>query len=116
VNTDKYLYRTYHKDLYNCAHFVCEIWKDLVGEDISAYLQTLLKPKDERHIQLSMFRKFTRLDRPISPCIVYMLCMKEDPHVGVYVNGMVLNLRRQGPEYLPLDLAGRGFNSMRFYR
>lgn len=116
MNTEQFLLKVYHRDTYNCLHFTRDVWIALFDEDITDKLKGLLGHASTRKLGRATFRAFQRLPAPLAPCLVYMLAAGRDPHLGVYVGGKVLHLRKTGPEYLPFELATRGFNKFRFYK
>lgn len=116
MNVDKYFTREYNKDSYNCAHFVCEIWSDLYGVDLSEKLLPLLKRKSQRHVTPKLRRDFIRLESAVEPCIVLFHRRYCDPHVGIYINGGVLHLTEIRVELVPLKIAMLSFDTVRFYK
>lgn len=115
ISIDEFLRKRYNRDRYNCAHFVCEVWAKLCGADISKLLESLLLPAKDRHASFSLRRVFTRLDKPVSPCIALMQRRGSEPHVGVFLRGRILHIHEMGVEFMPVDVASRGFDSVRFY-
>lgn len=117
MSLDKYFGRQYHPDTYNCAHFVCEVYKDLAGTDISNVLEGFLRPVAARTAVLATLRRVTLLARPLSPCIAFMQRKVGGPHVGVWVRGKIIHLLENGSvQYQPLDVASRGFIRVRFVK
>lgn len=116
MKVDAQLLRVYDRKAYNCLHFTRDVWGELTGEDISEKLRGLLGAPEDRRLALATFRAFERLPRPISHCLVYMRSMGRDPHVGVFFRDRLLHMRTTGPEFLPLAIGARGFNSFRFYK
>lgn len=112
---DEFFFRTYDRNNYNCAHLVAEAWLKITGEDIEAALTGFLRPFRARSVGMSLRHKFVRLQAPQSPCIVLMNRPGAVAHVGVYYRGKVLHIHASGTEYVPLDVARRGFTSARFY-
>lgn len=115
MSLDQFLYKKYHKEIYTCLHFTRDVWQHVTGEDISDKLQGLLDK--DRRISKANLRSFEKLSRPQHPCLVYMKQLGEDPHIGVYLAGSLMHIHsRTGPEFLPLDIAARGFTDFGFYR
>jgi hypothetical protein len=115
TSIDCFLDRSYNAQTYNCLHFSREVWLALTGRDIGAALQGLLGRVSERGISRGTVAAFARLASPMSPCIVLLQRPRTSPHMGVYLRGKVLHITQQGVEFLPVDLAMRGFKSVRFY-
>lgn len=99
---------------YNCLHFVDEAWLMITGVKLNL---TLVNLKTSLNSNLEVIRctKLTRKAQIQDPCIVFMTQLGRDPHVGVYYQNRVLHLHTNGPEYLPLEQASRGFTSIRYY-
>jgi len=115
LSIDCFLDRNYNEQSYNCLHFSREVWIALTGNDISEALQGLLGRVSQRGISKHTLNAFTRFECPQEPCIVLMQRPRTSPHMGVYLRGKVLHITHQGVEFMPLDLAMRGFKSVRFY-
>lgn len=98
---------------YDCSHFAAEAWEHETGENLADRLDGIFEEK--RTARLSIARKFKRIKEPVSPCIVVMQPEKREPHVGVFIRGRVLHLRERA-EFMPLDVARRGFSKVRFYQ
>lgn len=116
MSIDTFLTKRYNKNTYNCAHFVCDLWLHLTGEDISFKLTGFLVPKKDRKVSFSLFRNFTKLDKPQSPCIVLMQSRISDPHVGVFLNGRVIHIKENGVEYQPMEVCTYGYDKIGFYK
>lgn len=115
MSIDKYFGRRFNATKYNCAHFVCEVWTDLRGPEISDILRGFLCGPSERVVDMSALRAFRFLKRPESLCVVYMPARIHVPHVGVWIDGKVLHLTaRQGVQYQPLDVASAGHKRVRY--
>lgn len=107
--------RQYNRETYNCAHFVCDVWKELTGKDIEKELSGFLRPPKERQAGMDLRRTFRKLEKPESPCVVLMQRPGTVPHVGVFVRGKVIHIHERGVEFLPLDIAARGFDRLGYY-
>lgn len=82
---------------YTCNNFADDVWQALGKGHI----------KDER----------TRLDKPESPCIVYLSNSDtQDSHVGVFIDGKVLHLGLREVQYIELDLFRIAFRNVSFYK
>lgn len=112
---DEFFFRSYNKQSYNCAHLVTEAWFKLTGDDIKEAMEGFLNAPRSRSVGIGLRHKFIRLKEPISPCIVLMNRVGAIPHVGVYYKNKVLHIHASGTEYVPLDVAARGFTAIRFY-
>jgi len=115
VSIDEFFHREYSKK-YHCAHFACEVWQSLTGEDISNKFGGILAPVGEQVAEYNLRRVFTRLKKPESPCIVLMQRKGTTPHVGIYIRGRVLHITKAGVQYQPLDIASIEFNRVGFYK
>ena len=115
MSVDKFYNRKYNEKIYNCAHLVCEAWKDETGVDIAHNLKGFLLPPSDRRVILSDLRPLTLLERPESPCIVLMRQSRRAPHVGIFLRGKVLHIKATGVEYQPIEVATLGFKRVRFY-
>lgn len=113
---DEFFFKQYNKNTYNCAHLVAEAWLKITGQDINDKLKGFLKPVLARSVGTSLRHEFTRLKAPESPCIVLMNRPGAVAHVGVYYRGKVLHIHATATEYQPLDVASRGFTTVRFYK
>lgn len=112
---DDFFYRRYNRQNYNCAHFVCEVWKHLTGQNIETELEGFLRPPKDRRADPALRRKFKKLAAPVSPCLVLMQRHKSVPHAGVYIRGRIIHIHELGVECLPVDVATRGFNKLGYY-
>jgi hypothetical protein len=116
VNIDDFMFKRFVKERYTCMEFSREVWLALTGEDMGERLVTVLRREFHVGEVLRAFKRFKRLQKPVSPCLVYMTQLGHDPHMGVYIDGSLLHLTMRGPEYLPLEIAARGFTHFRFYQ
>lgn len=117
MSIDKFLFRKFNEDTYNCMHFAAEVWADLTGEDLAKKLGRLLfDSTDRRRITRAIVRNFVRLARPVSPCLVIMQRARSSPHIAVYVRGRVLNIHQHGVQFQPIDVAARCFTSVTYFR
>ena len=116
MSIDQFFNKKYNADTYNCAHFVCEVWEHLYGEDIRYKLLPLLRPVKERNAPFELRKNFIRLREPEEPCIVLMHRRRCDAHVGLYIYGKLLHINDIRVELAPLKIATIGFDSVGFYR
>lgn len=115
MSIDHFFTRQYHEGTYNCAHFVAEVWQWLTGGDIRDHLDGFLLPPAKRFVKTEIRRRFVRLEKPRSPCIVLMHRTKGSAHVGLFLNGKVLHIEKPGVRFQPVDVATIGFRTHRFY-
>jgi hypothetical protein len=116
MSIDVFFKRKYNRNNYNCAHFVCEVWQHITGENIAHKLSGLLKPADEMQAGLGLRRHFEKLKTPASPCIALMQRKGAASHVGLYKDGRILHIHEFGVEFQPVDVAARGFEKIGFYK
>lgn len=116
MSLDSFFERQYNRDTYNCAHFACDVWERLTGQDIREELVGFLQPPKGRYTDPALRRKFKKLEAPESPCLVLMQRPKSVPHAGVYVRGMVIHIHERGVEFLPPEVATRGFTRIGYYK
>lgn len=115
MSIDQFYNRVYDRQTYNCAHFVTEVWAYITGCDITHIFKGFLLPPKDQYVGPELRRQFTKLDEPKSPCIVLMRRPKTVSHVGLYYRGKVLQIHERGVEYMPIDIATRGFKKVGFY-
>lgn len=102
VSVDPYFARTFHRETYNCLHFARDVWRDATGEDLDTRLHGLR-------------RRLKRIERPTDPCLVLMQRPNSQPHVGIFIRRSVLHITELGVEFQPVDVASRGFKTVRYY-
>lgn len=113
-SVDQYLARQYDERNYNCLHFTRDVWLDHTGVDITEHLQNVFTPGRRTGFKKSL-SAFERIDAPVDPCLVMMHRPRVAPHIGVFLRGKVLHIWERGVEFLPVALASRGFDSVRYY-
>lgn len=116
MSIDAFYKKRYNRQLYNCAHFACEVWQHLTGESIAHKLAGLLEPPKDRRVTFDLRRQFKRLEAPESPCLALMQRRGSAPHVGIFVRGRILHIHELGVEFQPIDVASRGFEKIGFYK
>lgn len=117
MSIDTFFNRTFHPVKYNCVHFVREVWQYLTSEDISEKFGMLLLPPSDRRIEgRRLIASMPWLDYPASPCFALMQRRRVAPHLGVYLDGRILHIHELGVEFQPIDVASRGFQTVRFFR
>jgi hypothetical protein len=112
MKLDKYFSKQYDEQNYNCLHFAADVWKDLTGTDIIDNINKILNS----HLTKNEMRLFKKLNCPQSPCIVLMQRRNCRPHVGIYIDNYVFHLTENGPHYLKLEIATRGFTKLRYIK
>ncbi len=108
--------REYDEDNYNCLHLVCEAWKALSGDDIEPYFNGMLATLENRKVDAKKRHYFELIKRPKTPCIVQMRNKGQVPHVGLFIDGMVMQITQQGVQNQPLEISTRGFKLVKYYR
>lgn len=115
MSIDAFYHRKYDAKTYNCAHFVCEVWRSITGNDIAHKLAGFMLPPSERFVRVSLRHEFKRLTAPLSPCIVLMQQRRQAPHVGLYLRGRVFHITDKGVQFQPIEVATVGFKTIGFY-
>lgn len=116
MTIDKYFSRIYDSHNYNCAHLVCEVWKDETGQDITPNLAGYLCGPGDRRVVKVQRRAFRRLATPCSPCVVLFQSPRTAPHVGIYLRGRVLHISsKQGVRFDDLKSASVGVKKVGFF-
>jgi hypothetical protein len=106
---DKYFGAVYNRKTFNCLHFTAKVWASETSHTFQGIYDFL-----NGKCALSTARRFKKLDKPISPCIVVFKGGLE-LHIGVYLRGKVLHICPDGVQYQPLDLVSIGFTETKFY-
>lgn len=113
VDLNRFLSKEYDSKLYNCGHFVAEVWEELTKENIEGFCCSFVKDSNE-FIEMMKSRK--KLNNPIPPCIVIMQSAMTVPHAGVIVGrDQVLHLDEHGAKLESL-LILRTLYRVKFYR
>ena len=113
MNVDGFLDRQYDHANYNCAHFAAELWAYVTGENIDR-LCFAVREKDGRAVG-KMIKERTPLQVPVTPS----LCRMESdalPHIGVYLNGKVFHLSRDGARADDLVMLHAQYRKLSFYK
>lgn len=106
MSIDHLLDRTWTQS-YTCNEFICEAWQYLTNEDLACRLQQHLNSE----------QGFTRLEEPISPCIVFLSNQnKSSTHVGLFYCDKLLHLTPRGVQFIPLELVAMSFREVRYYQ
>lgn len=96
LDIDAYLGRPFDREHFNCWHLASAAWLELTGQRL-----------DEA--------RWERLERPRSPCLVYMARRRAIPHVGLFWRGRVLHIHPTGTRFERLPDATRGFSQVSFH-
>lgn len=115
-SVDPYLSKIYRKKIYTCIEFSRDVWLDATGEDLADRLPILAVRSEDRRIVPANLRKFERLSKPQSPCIVVMRRPRVVPHMGIYMRGRILQLTQAGASFLSPNFACLGFKTVCFYK
>ena len=119
MSLDKYMDRTFNAKTYNCWDFVREVWKDLYGVDLRdriALASDIAVTRDNAVEAVKVSEgAFTRLDKPVDPCLVFMERANIIPHVGIYIRKRILSINDKGVSFVPVHLATLGFNKVGYY-
>lgn len=116
MNLDRFLLKRHDAERYNCAHFACDVWQAVTGEDLRRSAEGFLLPPEERYADLRLLRLFERSDTPTDPCLVlFRRPGLAIPHLGVFTQGRVIHLNERGVERMPPSVAGRGFTKIDYY-
>ena len=115
-SVDLFMDRRYRSRTYDCLHFTRDVWLEAAGDDIGERLASLLGRGRDRKVSKEHRRAFRKLSAPEDPCLVLMRRPRASPHIGVYIRGRVLHIWERGVEFMPVDVAARGFSSTEFYR
>lgn len=107
--------RRYDAKEYNCAHFVCDVWKDLKGESIAEVMRGFLCGRTSRAAILSDLKKVSLLEKPTDLCLVFFQGIRGKNHVGVWFKKKVLHIEPGGVKYQPLEVVSIGFKKVRFF-
>jgi hypothetical protein len=115
---DCFFDRKFQRPEYTCMHFADEVWQHVTGEGLSDRLGALLGPPEARRFTKAQRTAFTRLERPVSPCVAIMQsgAPGASPHVGIYLEGRILHITKEGVEFLFPEFAARGFKTVRYYK
>lgn len=116
MSLDRFFHRTYSTSEYNCAHFVVEVWRELTGQDVRDAMSGFLYAPRDRRVVKSRLAGVRFLERPVSPCFVYMQRRGCAPHVGIFKDDRVIHITAESNvQFVPLDIATLGFKRVRFF-
>lgn len=108
MNLDDLYSRRYSAD-YTCFEFAADVWRRLAGRDIKEALG-LVKSR-----AVGRLKGCRRLEKPASPCLCILRGVRR-VHCGIYIDGGILQLGREGVMWLPEDvLLKLGFYEAKYY-
>lgn len=114
MNYNKYFDKVYDGKNYNCVHFVCEIWEDCgKGPGMRRALGGVMTGPQERQFHLIDLRSLQIESSPQEGIVAYMR-RKGQVHVGIWTDGKILHLSKDGVKLEPLDIIRLSFPSVRF--
>lgn len=113
--TDEFIDRVYVRNVYDCFHFVREVWAHLTGEDISDRLHGLMEAAT-RKVMPSHVKYVVRLRQPVTPCLCLMRKSTGEMHIGIYWYDKIFHLQKTGASLQPLNVATHGFKDYQFFR
>lgn len=113
-SVDPFYRKTFDEKNYNCLHFTSEIWLEHTGQNITEMLTSFLEEASTPKRRI--VRLFEEITVPEEPCIVVMQRPRVNPHLGVYLRRRVLHITEAGVEFQPVEVASRGFKTIRFFR
>lgn len=113
---DSLLLKKYDDANYNCSHFVVDAWKMITGIDISDLMLGFMAKKQDRKMFSITRRTFKEVDYKGGNPLLVLMSKPNYRHIGVLYNRKVLHIQKTGVEYLNIDIASRGFNSVRFFK
>lgn len=101
MDLTRFLGRKFDWRTYNCWHFTRDVWLELRGVDMGQYEGTASLRNWIRTFQDNREKIIGPIIRPVlgfpEPCLVLMETNDHSlPHCGVWVNGGLLHLPKQG--------------------
>lgn len=105
-SVDRYMARV-RSGTYTCFDLTREVWLDLTGHDLNLIF--------ENGITATAMRHFSRIQKPVSPCLALLYRPRFDPHIGVYIDGRILHLGARGVQFSMPDVVKMGFPEIIYY-
>lgn len=100
----------------NCWHLVRAAWRELTGTDLG-------DRTPERITTGALLGRFDTdvpafklQEGPVEPSIVLMRRRGVVPHVGVFTQRRVLQMRPEGVSHLPPEVATQGWDQVGYYQ
>lgn len=116
MSVDKYFGLRYDSKNYHCAHFACDVWRDLTGVDLSSHLLGRLSDVPSASVNTKFFRRLKQSSTPVDPSIAIFQYCRGVPHVGVYLRGRLLHISKtQGVRFDRLSDVAAQAKKVRFY-
>lgn len=115
LSIDQYLRKSFDEKSYNCWDMARDVWRDLKGQELQPCRPAPFTREAYWVATTQRQCEFRELASPESPCLVLMQRAMDIPHIGVFIDGNVLHLRRQGAIYQPLAMARFGFPVVLYY-
>jgi hypothetical protein len=115
-SVDSYLGATFDVHNYSCWHFACDVWFDLTKVRLHSGIEDWRVSALHEYAGCYAVHSLQKLDAIVDPCLVLMQRKNINPHVGVYVNGRVLQLGPSGASHVSLHSATACFPTVTFYR
>lgn len=104
-----------HDDLdYNCLHFVCDVYQDLTGIDLSPDVLELRAPLMHRRVCPDKLSYFILRAAPIDSYIAVMR-NPNNVHCGIFLNGHIVHLDKDGIKSQPPHIAQRQYQTVKYY-
>lgn len=114
LDLSKYKNVKYDDGKYNCLHFACAVYHDLTSIDLSADVGELCTSRNQRHVCPDKLSSFVLIDAPKSPSIA-VLRSPTNVHCGVYINGNIVHLDKDGIKSQPPHIIARNYQSVKYY-
>lgn len=108
--------KDYDRNHYNCVHFAADFFKLMYGSDLAEALSCFLVPERIKKTDVKIKDFFKKVSTPENGCIVLMSGLRVLPHIGVFWEGKVLQIRKSGVEFSSLEIATFGFKKIGFYK
>lgn len=116
MSVDVYYTKKYDGLTYNCAHFACDVWFDVTGQDVSPYLKGLDTSRPQLNTAAGLLKELKQSLTPVDPSIVIFQYHGEPPHAGVYLRGRVLHITKsRGVRFDQLREVSATAKKVRFY-
>lgn len=100
---------------YNCWHFTRDAWLALTGHDLGDRMSAVALPSAMIEKIEEQVKTLTEIEQPQSPCIVVFSGPRVVPHIGVFYDGKLLQIGKEGATYAPLHVTARHFPEARYY-
>lgn len=115
MNLDALMDKEYDAANYNCAHFVCDVFKTLGIDGFNDVLAGYLCAERFRGMFAHRKGQLRLAGSPVGICLALFQGNHTDSHVGVLLEGKILHLTESGVNYVSVEDAMAGFTKVRFY-